>query len=131
MSMSLFCGQMFEQLNQLTQQQFFKVCCFHIEWRFFLFLFSQKDLFVAFFRFHLAQVFKFSSFQVLIMVFLLRSVEARVCVFDYTPSAMGSNCPISLERDSSHVLDVEVLQTTAIPGHRLHSCVSDKGAAFD
>ena len=33
-----------------------------------------------------------------------------------SPSAMGPHRPISLERDSGHVLNIEMLQTAAVPG---------------
>ena len=33
-----------------------------------------------------------------------------------SPSAMGPHRPISLERDTGHVLNIEMLQAAAVPG---------------
>ena len=33
-----------------------------------------------------------------------------------SPSAMGPHSPISLKRDAGHVLNIEMLQTAAVPG---------------
>lgn len=47
--------------------------------------------------------------------FFFSSMETGICVFNDTPSAMSSDRPISLEGHSGHILDVEMLQTAAVP----------------
>ena len=59
------------------------------------------------------------------------SIKARVSVFYNTFSTVVLHCPVAGDGDPRHVLDVEVLETTAVLGDRLHPAVAHQGTALD